>query len=413
MSRLLTQLRAVAREQEIQDQLIRSAQAAYVPTEFVIVNNIADLPAPSGGVITLGANVTYLFPKAFDLNGNRLVCGQNTVILGWSSENCSLFSTGLSASTALITSNWSLPMRHITITHGTALDLDASANPNQALDWTGVNFTNCATVGTIKGYNNVVLSVCALLGSANLKFDGTIGTVAVDNTLLSGIAGQTTVVFPFSFVTTRRIRFTYSAFVVPAGGTGINLAASATVPVERYILDTVEFSGAGSPISGVTAADNKSLFTNCIGVQNTSASCAIYMVNNATATTVSATGTFYKIAGTTTAGSAVQRFSTATTNRMTYTGASSAVFRVMLIVSLSAGSTQVIRMRIAKNGVTLEESQARFETTVAATGRAFCVSCQAIITLAPNDYLEPFIANDTSATNITANDLTFTVARVF
>jgi hypothetical protein len=245
-----------------------------------------------------------------------------------------------------------------------------------------------------------------------LTFDGTIGTVGVNNTILVGIAGQRTIIFPSTFTTTRRIRFSYCAFTVPAAGTGIDLSVSATVPVERYILDTVEFSGAGTTISGVLASDNKSLFTSCIGVQNTSAVGALYMANNATATTVSSTGVFYKVAGTSVAGT-TQRFTSSTDNRMTYTGAAVALFRVTLIASLSAGSAQVIRMRIGKNGTSLEESQARFETTVAATGRAFCVSCQIILQMSPNDYVEPFIANDTASTNITANDLTFTVARIY
>ena len=64
----------------------------------------ADLPAAVTGVITLAANATYYFVNTLDLTGDRLVCGANTTILGSSSENCRLISTGLSAATALISS---------------------------------------------------------------------------------------------------------------------------------------------------------------------------------------------------------------------------------------------------------------------------------------------------------------------
>ena len=117
--------------------------------EFVFVGTKVDFPEAVAGVITLANDVTYYITGLVDLTGDRIVAGQNTTILGASSENCILKSTGLSSSTALITSVYSLPMRNITITHGTALNLDGDATTT-ALDWFGVNFTDCATVGTIK-----------------------------------------------------------------------------------------------------------------------------------------------------------------------------------------------------------------------------------------------------------------------
>jgi len=413
MSRLLARLRKLAQEQSTQDQLILAGQNAYYPTEIVYVNTLADLPQAISGVITLLANTSYVFVGTVDLVGNRLVGSLNTAILGVSLENCRLISTGLSASTALITSAWSTPIRHITITHGTALALDASANPGQALSFEYVNFVNCTTVGLIKGYSNFIMSIGLLSGSANMTFDGTIGTVAITNSLMVGVPGQRILIFPSTFVSTRRLRITYSAFTVPPGGTGIDANVAATIPTERYILDTVEFGGAGTAISGITADDNRSLFTNCVGVKNAGAICSIYMVSNATETTIGAVGTFYKINGTSTAGSNVQRFSTAVTNRMTYTGASTDLFYVALFVAITTGNLQDISVRIAKNGVSLVESQGGVETTVASSGHRFGISCQAIVQMDPNDYVEPFVANLTSTTAVTGKDMTFTISRVF
>jgi hypothetical protein len=380
-------------------------------TDFVYVDRKSRLPAASGGVITLAPNTTYFFTTTVDLTGDRLVGSQNTTIIGGSSESARIISTGVSG--ALISSAYSLPMRGITITADIALDLDASSNPNQALDWFGVNFTDCEAVGTVKGYSNFIMTDCALLNSASMTFDGNFGTIGFSQCLFSGREGETTLVGAATLNVSRRFRGIYSAFGTPTGGTGIGMSTSATIPAEAYILDAVNFSGAGSAVSGVLPTDNKALFTKCVGVQNTGAVCSIYMINNATETTVSATRTFYKIAGTTAASSGAQSFTAATSNRMTYVGASTALFRIFLVASLSAGSSQTIRLRIGKNGTALEESQARVETTVAATGRVFCVSSQAVITMSPGDYVEPFVANDTATTNITANDLTFTIARIY
>jgi len=303
-----------------------------------------------------------------------------------------------------------LPMRSLTIEHGTALALDASGNANQALDWLGVNFTGCATVGRIANYGNVIWTDCALLNSANLTIDGTNGTVGMFQTIFSGIAGQTTVIIPSTATFTRRMRIIYSAFVTPATGTGINFSTSATVPDESYILNTVNFGGGGTALAGVDHTSNKALFINCIGIINSGAVCQYYMSNNATATTIAATGTFYKVAGTTTGSSANQKFNTATSNRATYTGAFSATFRVVVTAAVTSGNNQTLRCRIGKNGTTIPDSETEFKTSSAGESSNFTV--QTLAELATNDYLEVFVANDTSATNATFKHLNVIITRI-
>jgi len=150
--------------------------------EFIEVNELSDLPSAVSGVITLTGGYTYLFLKHIDLLGSRLVCGQDTVIVGWSSENCSISSTGLSSATALVTSVYSLPIRNISFTHALVFDLQGDGTTT-ALDWFGVNLLNCASGGTIKNYTNFVAGDSALLNSGGFIFDGTIGTIAFSNCL--------------------------------------------------------------------------------------------------------------------------------------------------------------------------------------------------------------------------------------
>jgi len=372
------------------------------PTEFVFVNAKNDFPAPISGVITLQDNYTYFITSTVDLTGDRLVAGQNTTIIGGSSENCFLKSTGLSASTALITSSWSLPMRNFTITHGTALNLDGGANQaTVALDWFGVNFTSCATVGTIKNYSNFIMSDCALLSSANMTFDGTIGTVGFINCLFSGIAGQTTLNFPSTLTITRRIRAIYSSFVAFGGATAIFVSPSAVIPVESYVLDTINFSGGATYTGGLDYTSNTAFFSNCKGIVNSSAIAQMHFNNNATATVVGAANTFVKIAGTTTPNAINQKF-THTNNRLTYSGGINRSFKIGAVCSVSANNGQVISVRVAKNGVTLEDSEA--QATISANGRFENLKCQTIIEMTTNDYVELFLANSAN-TNVTAQEL--------
>lgn len=371
-------------------------------SNFVYVEGLSDLPTAVSGVITLADNTTYFITTTVDLLGARLVAGQNTTIIGGSSENCRIKSTGLTG-TALITSEWSLPIRNITIEAQTALDLDANGNANQALDWFGVNFTDCTNVGTIANYTNFIAADSALLNSANLTFDGSFGTIGFSQCLFDGRANQTIITLPSTLTITRRFRVIYSSFVVLSGETGINVNTSATIPVDSYILDTVNFSGGGTYISGVPYTDNKALFVNCKGVSNSNEISTYYMNGNATLTDIVTTDVAVKIAGTTTGGSITQKF-TNTNNRATYTGALNKTFLVGAVASVTSASTNdQIGFYVAKNGVVITDSE--IYVTTNASSRAESVSIQGVVELSTNDYIEIWVENKTDTSDVTVTNL--------
>lgn len=381
---------------------------AATGSKIITVHTLSDLPAPSGGVITLADNTSYYITTAIDVGANRIQCGLNNSLHGDDADNCSLTATGLSAATAFITSTSSLSLMSITIKDvGTALSLNDSTNQ---LNWRAVRFQNVPTMGTIQNYANIVWGQCILDNSANLTIQGTIGSLAFFECLFDGRTGQTTLTVPSTAVITRRIRMLYCAAIVQAGETGFNVSTSATIPDEGYVLDNVAFSGGGTYLAGLDYTSNKALFFNSSGIINSSALCQYSMTGNATATTIGATGTFVKIAGTTTASSLNQKFSTGTTQRATYTGAFTTNFRIVAFASMTSGNNQTLRMRVAKNGTTLGESNTLFKTT--GSGEASAVGCQVIVSLAPTDYVELWVANDTAATNITVSDLNFTITRL-
>lgn len=373
---------------------------------MIFVNAKSDFPTAVSNIITLADNVTYFITTTVDLTGDRLVAGQNTTIIGGSSENCYLISTGLSSSTALITSNYSLPMRNLSITHGTALNLDGTGNASAALDWFGVNFVNCATVGTIKTYSNFIMSDCALLNSANITFTGTIGTIGFVNSLFSGIAGQTTFNFPSTLTVTRRIRAVFCSFVAFGGATAIYVdpAVTFSAGAENYILITCNFSGGATYVGGTTYTSNAALFQNCRGITNSANLGQMYFLNNATQNSIATQGVFEKIEGTTTASPVNQKF-THSLNRLTYVGGLTKEFVITASCSANSVTTPsaILLVRIAKNGATIAESEVQATTSNA--GRSENFYCQAITNLAPNDYIELFIANDTSANNVLVTDL--------
>lgn len=369
--------------------------------DIVFVSSVSDLPTASGGVITLADNITYFFTTTVDLLGSRFVCGVNTTILGASSENCRIKSTGLTG-TALITSVYSLPIRNITIEADVALNLDGDGTTT-ALDWFGVNFTDCATVGTIKDYSNFIMADSAFLNSGGLTFDGTIGTVGFSQCLFDVNGTNTAFILPSTLTISRRFRIIYSSFVVGTGQTALNVNTSATIPTEGYILDTVNFAGGGTYNTGVQYDDNKALFVNCKGINNSDSIANYYMSDNATVTNVITVATPLKIAGTTTANSINQKF-THTNNRATYTGAINRNFKVTATVSVtSASANDQIGFYIAKNGTVITESE--MYVTTNASARAESVTIQTITSLITNDYVETWVENDTDASDVTVTFL--------
>ena len=379
--------------------------------DIQFINSIDDFPAAITSVITLESNVTYFICSIIDLVGSRLVGSSNTTIIGGSSENCRLKSTGLSSATALITSEWSLPMRNITIEHGTALNLDATANANQALDWFGVNFTDCTTVGTIKNYNNFVMNDSAFLNSQGLTFDGSFGTIAFGNTLFDNRTSGTSIILPATLTITRRFRIIYSSFVCLSGETGINVNASATIPTESYILDTVNFSGGGTYLTGVTDTSNKSLFISCVGITNTAVNGQLYMQGNTTDTVVSATNTFYKVLGTTTASSDNAKFSHSN-NRLTCDAIISRKYLIQCFLSFTSGNNNVCEFGFYDSQLAAVRTPSKTKSTANASGRAENVGFACVVTMDSGDYLEIHASNTSATTNITVDNMNFVITEI-
>lgn len=365
--------------------------------DVIFVASVSDLPTAVSGVITLADNVTYFITSIVDLNGSRLVGGVNTTIIGGSSENCRIKSTGLTG-TALITSNYSLPIRNITIEANVALNLDGDGTTT-ALDWFGVNFTDCPTVGTIKDYSNFIMADSAFLNSGGLTFDGTIGTIGFSQCLFDNYSATTALTIASTCTVSRRFRIIYSSFVTLSGETSLNVSTSATIPVESYILDTVNFGGGGTYNTGVQYTDNKALFVNCKGINNSAELANYFMLNNATVTNVITVATPLKIAGTTTANSINQKF-THTNNRATYVGAITRSFKVTTTISVtSTSANDQIGFYVAQNGAVITDSE--MYVTTNSTSRAESVTVHTIVSLATNDYIEMWTENNTDASDVT------------
>tara|TARA_R110000851_G_scaffold258718_2_gene411199 strand:+ start:223 stop:1602 length:1380 start_codon:yes stop_codon:yes gene_type:complete len=381
---------------------IETAIPALLDQDIIFINAKSQLPDPVGGVITLQAGRAYYFLGEVDLTGDRLVCGGILAIQGSSSETSKIISTGLTLGTALLTSAYTLPMRHITLSAATILNLDATSNPTSAIDWYGVNLSDSADIGLIKNYSNFVVSSIAVLNASGLVFGGTTGTIAFSDSIFVGQSSGAIVTLADTMIVTRRFRVKYSAFIATGASVALNVSTLATIPVEGYILDTCNFSGGGTYTGGVQYDDRLSFFTGNVGISNSTSVAVYYMLGNTTATTITTAGVPVKASGVTTSGASSQGF-TMTNNRATYSRGVGRTFHISVIVTVTGSNNVQVGTMIAVNGTVLADT--RQGTTANSAGRDANVSAQGSVGLVEGDYVEVFVENEGTTTDLTVEGL--------
>lgn len=372
---------------------------------IVFVSSKEDFPDAVSGVRTLADNVTYYITADVDLEGDRLVGGSDTTIIGGSSENCTLTSTGLGVGVALFTTEYTTPIRHISFENvDTAISIDGNSR-TVALDWTGVNFVNVPNVGTINTCDNWIFTKGAFLNSEGLKFTGTVGTIGVNSSIFvgSGAAGNI-IELDASCIVTRRFRIIYSAVVAFGSTVAIDVDASATIPTEGFILDTVNFSGGSTYLGGIDNTSNDSLFIRCVGITNTSVNGQMYMQDNATATTITDTTSFFKVAGTTTASADNEKYSHAD-NRLTNNATIERKYLIQCTLSFNAGNNNVCEFGFYDSKLAAVRTPSRTKATANSAGRAESVTFNCVVQHSDGDYIEIHAKNTSSITNITVTDM--------
>jgi len=131
-----------------------------------------------------------------------------------------------------------------------------------------------------------------------------------------------------------------------------------------------------------------------------------------TETTISTISVFVKAAGTTTAFVKNNLFNMPTSNRLTYIGTINVIVVVSCSISLTTPTNnQIFSIMVAKNGdatssVSLDTVQSLKHGTGVDIGTH---TVTGHFELAPNDFLEFFVANDTSTANVTIEHLNMTV----
>ena len=414
------ELRPIDRNQPVVDKALKPLQNLlvfsnqvknaidYLTTPDLVVTSLDDLPKPFGGVITIPDGTCINIHGNVDLLGNRIVFAGVGVIRGSNAETASITSSLSSGS--MIYSESILQLRDITLSTGAGaycVEIDGTTDPTAVADWIGVNFTGGKSAKLTTLGNVVCLLMGFLSPDDGIEFFGTFGTIAFSETIFSfSGAGKTALKFDSSAVITRRVRISFSSFIVSSSATGIDIPLTVTMPDDTYILFFCNFSGGATYTSGYPYVSLKSRWYENRGISNTYRAGEYYVENNATATVIGGAGTYVKMAGTTTALAANSGF-THSSNRLTCTSVVAKLYSIKAVVTFTSSVGNIAAFKIYKNGSEVVGSKVR--STANASGREENVACFSFTELGLNDYLEIWVTNETAANNVTGVDFTLLV----
>lgn len=397
------------------DNNVNGIQYLLVRTLFTddvfYINQLSDFPTPIADVITLVSNKIYIVTTAIDLLGNRINCDGVTVLTGLSSEISSLTTNNASA---LITANNTLDMRDITYTNtgGPLLNLvNTSVDPvGGALDWRAVNLHG--EIGIIQDYRNVVIDSSAWFDCYNCQILGTINTVAFFSCLFIGDGTNTIFTIPAETTINRRFRIIYSSFIQTGTAICIDFNVNSSIPVESYILDTVNFSGGSSNyLSGFTDVNNQTLFIRNVGISNTAVNGQMYMTDNVTATTINNTTDFFRINGTTIASDDNSKY-TMTEQRLTNEAVIERSFLIQCTLSFSSGNNNVCIFGFYDSKLGAVRPPSLAATTANSSGRAENVNIMCVVRHSAGDYIEVHVRNSTSTTAVTVSSMNVVITQL-
>lgn len=183
-----------------------------------------------------------------------------------------------------------------------------------------------------------------------------------------------------------------------------------TLRTESYLLASLFQEGQAA--NSITAQDMRDLI---VSIRPGFGECS--MQSNATATTISSSGTYYKVAGTTAlSGNEYLVGNGSASNRLKYTGTPTRLALIDATIGFQAASNN----KNISFKLYLYDDSGASGAVIATTlithhygSAANTVHIQGSAMMATNDYIEIHVANETDSTNVTVTNMNFRLLTLF
>jgi len=378
------------------DTIQISSTGIPASTKTVIVNQLSDFPAASGGIITLADNTEYLVRNDISIGTDVFLVGDNCVIRGADILVTTITYTGAAYMFTGIDSGFTMSSINLDCsTTGSCFNFSNAAS-NKRLTFNDISVRDCLTALNINGSSIVDLDHCLFEFSVmGINLAGAISSFNMKQTVGIGSAGVAVDVSGSvlgSYTDTDSLYNLSGATLFMVGDVAsANITSLATVLNTRLI-------PAGAILTGITETDTKWQFFFNDEIHDTRTDALLSMQANATNTVIAITGTPVKVAGTWVVEEVSQMSgSTGGTVTLDTTKDSKLPISVSVTVAAISGGTKLMAAYVAINGVVVANSK---RTASAASSQPALIAIPWQATLNPSDTIEVWVANDSDTIDV-------------
>ena len=372
-------------------------------SNYVLVKSQADLPAAVGGVITLLANTQY------EVNGQVIMTAMidvnQGVIKGGDATDDMLVYTP--ASGALFSGANGGVIKDLTLiamTSGGSIFNINAAGAAQNLIVQHCFMVNSASLGTIKGFTGTVyLESVAFQNNTNgITYQDNTNFVEVN--MLWDVSNHNT--YEKFVGTFGVIQILGGDRLTSATNTATGIDITGITSISSGSVKQLMFTGTGTYVNG-TFSNAWEVESYGLNTQKDDVSNGCLYMSSSAATTFSAANTATKILGTT-ATASLFRTTSPSSNKLTYIGGKTKTFTAICsLTGTQTSSAITYSFYIAKNGTILPESKQQVRFTNSTDLQSVTVSCT--VSMAPNDYVEVWAANNTDMTALTVPSMNLAI----
>lgn len=366
----------------------------------VFVSSTSDLPAPSGGAITLAADIEYLFTGAVNSGTDRFILSDNTLVSAQDSSLGSLTYTGTGDMFTGVGVSNKIARITLNCPNGDLLNIDGSGTGIfQLFDMTIGIVKNIGTFTALAGSQITNVAFGSITGTG-LLFTGSHGIFLSSGNIANISAGT---LFDLGTATFDGLSITSSFPDVSAGAVFLTgMASSGNINAGGFatIQDIIQ-TGAGTVLSGITKDDDQWQFANNSMIPDTKP--AALLSFNTPTTTTAAQDTPTLVVGTWTTEGSPSQFTATAAGRLTYTGVKDIQKSVSIgtsIQSVSGGSVD-ITIYLALNGSIISNSSKASNVSPSSPGTP---SIMWEISFTTGDFVELFVENNTNGVGLQLND---------
>lgn len=363
------------------------------------VEDISNLPPPSGGVITLLSDVIYQFTQNLDITPNRIVTSGPVALFA----NSELIELKTSNAAPLITSASAgdLLIRRLSLTNDGGACI--SYNAGNTLD--SCQIDNCRISGTSPSLFAGGLVLILERGQwfrSGLVLSGAWIALLTRTPVFRGLTGAVTAFDVSVGYTAVIFDMLGTHFILDATQTAVSIGAG-VLPTNRGQFSDVFFTWLGPPGTAVSGIDQTTVgwaFRHCPGVADSRTIGSIGFNANATETTIAMAGAYVAIAGTWVLDSASERFELDGSDGIKYIGVEDITVLIHATIRLEgASNNKEFEIQLLNGLVELGTFIEDYRTTPV-DGNA-----HKIITLSKDDVLRLNIRNNDDDTNVTVIDV--------